>query len=134
MMRKIVIAVILISCSAALSAADEGKREEGGFQGLLKKPLDILLEPIKAESIVDAIICPVGKIAEPMIPLNEPVVTPGRSEEYINNINRNVSVIMAQDIEDMNAGTVQDALARRAGIATNSFMNNAKDNGIDMRG
>ncbi len=132
-LKKAALFSFLLFCAVSPArAADES--EEKGFLEAFKKPFHFILKPLRAEGLVDAVMDPLEMVACPMLSFEEPVVTPGRTEEYVYNINRNVDVITAEDIKDMNAMTVQEALAIRPGVATNSYLNNAKDNGLDMRG
>lgn len=134
MLKRIVVAIMIVFFAARSAGADTGERKENSLFEALKKPFYFILKPVRGEKLVDAIIDPLNNVACPLASFGEPVVTPGRTEEYIYNLNRNVDVITSKDISDMNAKTVQEALAARAAIVTNAFFNNPKDNSLDMRG
>lgn len=62
------------------------------------------------------------------------VVTPARYAEYPYNLNSNVSVITAQEIEDSGARSVQEAIKCEPGIIIGGFADNPKNSAIDIRG
>ncbi|MBD3380541.1 MAG: TonB-dependent receptor plug domain-containing protein [Candidatus Omnitrophica bacterium] len=125
--------VLILLVAVLFSYAAKAEEEKDGFFDVIKKPFQFVLRPVGMEDLGDALFGPVDRICS-VTSFSEPVVTPGRTKEYIYNINRNVDIITAREIKDMNALTVQDVLSRRAGIVLNGFFNNSRDNNLDIRG
>ncbi|MBN2374360.1 TonB-dependent receptor [bacterium] len=66
--------------------------------------------------------------------LGEIVVTASKTEEQINDIPKNVTIITNQDIEQATSNSIVDLLARESGINLRSSYGHDKWAGIDIRG
>ena len=135
MLRKMFIVAVcgLLFCGNA-RAKEEDVSREGHLTDILKEPIKKILAPVKMEGLADIVFKPLEKVLSSITDLGEVVVTPGRTREYVYNINRNVSVITEEDFLEDNTQYLQQALSREAGIVMSGYMNNAKDNNVDMRG
>jgi iron complex outermembrane receptor protein len=119
---------------SAACAAEESDRKERLID-LIKKPFQAILAPVDAEGLADLISRPVEDVLYPVKYFGKKmVITPGRTHEYIYNINKNVSVVDAEDIKRDQPKDLQEILARKAGIMVSGFFANAKDSQVDMRG
>lgn len=124
----------------AANAFSEDKRddrvvEKSGFLGLIEKPLHMILGPAGAEGLADIASRPVKVVlGEVPGPDAKAAITPGRTHEYIYNVNKSASVVDEEDIRRMDPKDLQEVLSRQTGIMVNGYMNNAKDSQLDMRG
>ncbi|MFH1837106.1 MAG: TonB-dependent receptor plug domain-containing protein [Candidatus Omnitrophota bacterium] len=132
MLKKITAIVIVLSLvSSGGVYAEEGKKD---IFDIIKAPIKMILAPVKGGGLVDIVTSPAEMMLSPITELGEIVITPGRTEEYVFNINKNISVITSEEIEEAQYKTVQQIISKEAGVSVNGFLNNAKDNSIDMRG
>jgi len=115
--------------------AAEEERETVFIVDFIEKPLKMIFHPIEDEGLIDLILQPAEIVLSPLTVLKDVVVTPGRTREYVYNINKNVSVIDEGDIKETNSSSVQEILNQSSpGVVVNGFLNNPKDNGVDIRG
>lgn len=70
---------------------------------------------------------------EPFV-LDEIVVTASKTEESIQDVPKNVTVVTREDIEKSGSRNIVDVLAKEAGITVRSASGNDKQSVIDMRG
>jgi iron complex outermembrane receptor protein len=128
---------VIFFAANAFSADNKDDRavEKSGFISFIEKPLHMILGPAGAEGLADIVSRPVSAVlGEVPGPDAKTVITPGRTHEYIYNVNKSASVVDKEDIERMDPKDLQDVLARQSGIMVNGCLNNAKDGQIDMRG
>ena len=76
----------------------------------------------------------VGKVRQSMATMDEVVVTGTRSEEKVERIPANVTVIDQEDIKNTNAKDVPDLLRAREGIVVRDLLSNGKSAQVDLRG
>ncbi|MFH1878685.1 MAG: TonB-dependent receptor [Candidatus Omnitrophota bacterium] len=135
---RVVIAVLLVVLSVTGSyssaIADEKKNEKKRITDVITAPVKAILSPVSQEGLADIVLFPVDKVLSPVFDIGEIVVTPGRTPEYVYNVNTNISVINSDDIRKYDFRDTQQLLGMDAGIVVSGFMNNPKDNNIDMRG
>ena len=133
----IMVAFIIFSGNArpagAVEAAAE-KKEKASLADIISRPFDVILAPVKGGELVDIILKPVDPVTSPLFDLGKTAETPGRTREYLFNINRNVTVVTEKDMKAQVTGDIQQVLERAAGLQVNGYMNNPKDNSIVMRG
>lgn len=140
MNRRFVVCSMMLVMLFAANAFSEDKKsdhavEKSVFFDLIEKPLHAILGPAGAEGLADIVSRPVSAVlGEVPGPNAKTVITPGRTHEYIYNVNKSASVVDEEDIKRMDPKDLQDVLARQAGIMVNGYMNNAKDAQVDMRG
>jgi iron complex outermembrane receptor protein len=68
------------------------------------------------------------------VTMDEVVVTGTRSEEKVERIPANVTVIDQEDIRNSNAKTVPDLLRSEEGIVVRDLLSNGKTAQVDLRG
>ncbi|MCK4852178.1 MAG: TonB-dependent receptor, partial [Candidatus Omnitrophica bacterium] len=112
--RMVAVLLIFVLSGAGLARAEEGGDQRYGF--------------------VDLIFWPAEAVLSRVFDLGEIVVTPGRTREYIFNINKNVSVISDEDIQRSNPRYLQQMIARGSGVVLSGYFGNARDSSVDMRG
>ncbi len=134
-MKKILTVIILsLFLCATIHADEESEEQKDRLIDIFKKPFEIILAPIEGGGLVDLIFEPAEAVLSPISALGDIVVTPGRTQEYVFNVNKNISIITAEDIAEVEPEYIQQMLDRETGIVVNGFLGNVKDNNIDMRG
>ncbi|RKY41843.1 MAG: hypothetical protein DRP85_04880 [Candidatus Makaraimicrobium thalassicum] len=135
-MRKRIVMIVLgfLLFGIGGANAEESGEQKDSLLDMVKKPLRTIFAPIHGEGLVDLVAAPAEVMLSPIIDLGEIVITPGRTHEYIFNINKNISVIDAEDIKQTNPRRVQQMISQKAGVVMSGYFGNAKDNGLDMRG
>lgn len=138
MLRKIglLLSAIVLAGSVDLWAADEnGPDKRSGFADLIEKPVRAILRPVGEEGLADLVSRPLNEVLGTIDDLGEKtLITPGKTNEYIYNVNKNASVIDREDIDEMNPKDLQQILSYQQGIMINGYFGNAKDSQLDMRG
>lgn len=114
--------------------ADQKSDQKGKITDIVKKPIQKIFAPVKGKGFVDLIFKPAETVLSPITDLGEIVVTPGRTPEYVYNINRNVSVVSNEDILQRNTQYLQQVISPVSGIVMSEYFGNAKDSSVDMRG
>ena len=132
-MKKL-FSMLCILCFLVASVGAEEAPSEKNITDILKDPVKALLAPIKAGGLVDIVFKPAEAVLRPILDLGAIVVTPGRTAEYLYNINKSISIIESEDMMNSEPKFIQQALVKETNIVSNGFMNNAKDNKIDIRG
>jgi len=74
------------------------------------------------------------KPKEPIVTMDEVVVTGTRSEEKVERIPANVTVIDQEDIKNSSAKSVPDLLRSQEGIVVRDLLSNGKSAQVDLRG
>jgi len=74
------------------------------------------------------------KDADVITTMKEVVVTGMRTEQSVERIPANVTVIYEEDIENSNARTVSDVLRSEEGIVVRDWFGNGKTAQVDLRG
>ena len=74
------------------------------------------------------------KLPNPTVTMEEVVVTGTRSEEKVERIPANVTVIDQEDIKNSNAKNVPDLLRAQEGIVVRDLLSNGKSAQVDLRG
>jgi iron complex outermembrane receptor protein len=136
MFRKIIAIMIVgmfIFSGVGAGAAENDERKEQ-LTDIIKEPLKAVVAPLGAEGLVDLIFRPIEGVLLPLTDLSTIVVTPGRTREYVYNVNKNISVIDEEEIEQENPLDIQEVLNHEAGIVMNGYFGNPKDANIEMRG
>ena len=139
-MRRTLFVLLLLSLTFSVSfAKDEEtstptKSEKFKVTDIVTKPVEMILAPIMGREISKIITAPAEALISPVFDLGEAVSTPGRIPEYVTNINKNVTVITAEEIKISNPRNIQELLSKKSGLMINGYFGNAKDNNVDMRG
>lgn len=96
---------------------------------------------ISASAAVFAILLPAGLFAQEAqkdsrtdVVMKEVVVTGSRSEEKVERIPANVTVIDQEDIKNSNAKNVPDLLSSQEGVVVRDLLSNGKSAQVDLRG
>ena len=134
-MRKlflIVIIGIVVFFGEMFSYASTEKEED--LIDVIMKPLEMILAPVHGGDLADLVKKPAKAVVMPLFEVGEVATTPGRTKEYVYNINKNVSIIDSERIEEVNPGDLQEMLELEAGINVHRYFNSTKDNNIDIRG
>ncbi len=136
--RILPILLVIIMAHRPALAEDSGgtaeKEKRFDIIELIKKPFQTILAPVGADGLAGLVLEPIEDALYPVTYFGDIAITPGRTHEYIYNINRNISVVDAEDIRRENLKTLQEVLAREAGVMVNDYFGNPKDSQIDMRG
>ena len=74
------------------------------------------------------------KVADVITTMKEVVVTGTRTEQSVERIPANITVIYEEDIENSNARTVSDVLRSEEGIVVRDWFGNGKTAQVDLRG
>ncbi|MEA3489895.1 MAG: TonB-dependent receptor [Candidatus Omnitrophota bacterium] len=133
--KKVLMIMFLMFFGFSLSVfAAEEEEKEATLTDLIRKPLKVIFAPVRGGDFVDLIFDPAEIALSPLFDLGDMVVTPGRTMEYVYNINKNASVITSEEIEQANPQDLQQILIRESGIVINGYLGNAKDSNVGMRG
>ncbi len=122
----------LVTVSAGFGEEGEGKRTN--VLEVLERPILAIFKPLGFGGFVDIITAPAEVVLSPLFELGEVVTTPGRTKEYLFNVNKNVRVITREDIVKRDPQYLQRIIANASGISLHGLLENAKDNNVDMRG
>lgn len=131
--KYIIFILIILLAVASVSGAEEEEKKRTPLD-VLTEPVKMILAPVKGGDLADIIILPARVLTQPVFSLGDIVMTPGRTREYVFNINKNTRVITAEDIERNNIQSLQELLSYEPGIVVSGFLGNVKDNSVDMRG
>ena len=137
MRRTLFLLLLLTFIYPGLSPAEEETQpteEKFAITDIITRPIEMILAPVVGKEISKSIVTPAEALLLPVFDMSRTVSTPGRTPEYVTNINKNVTVITSDQIEKSAARSVQEALSLRAGIMINGYMGNPKDNNVDMMG
>ncbi|MFH1552123.1 MAG: TonB-dependent receptor [Candidatus Omnitrophota bacterium] len=137
MIRKALLSIIFAALvlNTLISHADEtDEKKRESILDVIMKPVEMILAPVHGGDLADIIVKPAEAVLLPVFKLGQMVITPGRTQEYIFNINKSISVIDSEEIEQTNPRDLQQLLEQQSGIVVNRFFGNTKDNNVSMRG
>ena len=136
-MKKIIFCVTFLIVTTAAAFAEKYDEKSGPATkavDMLKWPFQSVLKPFEVGGLVDLIFKPVEVVTDHLFDLGDMAVTPGRTKEYVFNVNKNVSIVNEKDIELLHPKDVQDAVFYVPGVMVNGYLGNAKDSNVSMRG
>lgn len=131
---EVILPVLLFILSVTNSAIPEEETQKKDLIFFIKEPIKTIFAPIKGEGLVDLVFMPAERVLPAFTDFKSLVVTPGRTSEYVYNINKNISIIDSDLISEQDPVNVQYLLQEAAGVLVSGFLGNSKDASVDMRG
>ena len=138
MIKKVLLSVlfccVVINSVAFADDSSGSEKKTNVLYDLISLPFKTILAPIEGGGLVDLVLAPARVILSPVPDLLDIVVTPGRTKEYIYNLNKNVSVVSREELKEKGPSNIQQMLIMEPGVVLGGYLNNAKDSNIDIRG
>ncbi|MBU1084663.1 MAG: Plug domain-containing protein, partial [Candidatus Omnitrophica bacterium] len=128
------IAVLMVMMLFSIPAgAEDGPERKSRITDIITEPIEIIISPLLGGDLADIIMRPAELLFSNMEP-SKLAATPGRTNEYVYNINKNVTVITEEDIRNSDPKNVQELLGRSVGVTVSGYKGTEKDNNVDIRG